>query len=499
MKHISITIIGLFFAINMQAQNANFEWSEWSKNNNVGLQNPTLVFPTNSGFTVYSVEEIGTRVFAPKIIYITKFGASGENLSTIDFKLPVRMQKDATLLKVIEGNDKLYFFSYVAVKKDKKNVLYVQVYNNATGTISDIKEIYTLPIEKVNNSGFFNVALSQDKKTVAVLVNNTFIKKTKEVIDVLILDEELNTLSSSKLSLSFDSKRAYNEEFFVENDATVTLVKKTNIFKKEPITTVVTLKEGNVVEQKVSTEGFYISDNKVVSISGKQYLLGFATDNAKPTVSMGGAKDKSFFIYNITDKKLIKNQGWSPEILKKVLGKGFIDLKIKDVLVNNSDIYLIGDRFSEDSKAIEGANFEYNYTYNFGPGVVVKLNTSGEVAYDSFIKYGEEYLNNMGRLGSFFPFLNNGELYILANEKESTLKKKKIVMGYKKINAKAIVLKKFDGNGEVVVTPFWNSKVGGEDHIIAFAPRQTIQSNNNAFYIYAYGNKYQGFGKMTFE
>ena len=54
----------------------------------------------------------------------------------------------------------------------------------------------------------------------------------------------------------------------------------------------------------------------------------------------------------------------------------------------------------------------------------------------------------MERLGSFYPFISNGTLHILANEKESVLKKKKIVCGYNKINAKAIVLKTFDASGE---------------------------------------------------
>ena len=33
--------------------------------------------------------------------------------------------------------------------------------------------------------------------------------------------------------------------------------------------------------------------------------------------------------------------------------------------------------------------FEYNYTYTNGPGVIVKLEVSGEVDYDVLFKYGE--------------------------------------------------------------------------------------------------------------
>ncbi|RAJ13517.1 hypothetical protein [Olleya aquimaris] len=489
----------LIAIVTIQAQNATFEWSDLSSNTKVGLQNPTLVFPSVSGFTTYTLEKQGTQVFAPESIFITKFNANGDAGKTIDFSLPKRALKDATLLKIIEGKDKLYVFSFIAVKKDKKNVLYAQVYDNSTGIVSETKEVYTLPIEKVNTSGFFEVQLSEDKNTFAILVNKPFIKKTKENIEVVILDADLNTISNAKHTLSFDSERAYREKLYVDNDATVTIVKKTDIFKKEPVTSVITIKGDEITQQQVSANQFYISDNRVVTIKDKQYLLGFATDNAKPAVSMGGAKDKSFFIYNITDQKLIKNQEWNPEITKRILGKGFIDLKVIDVIVQNDDIFLIGDRFSEESKPIPGQNFEYNYTYNFGPGVVVKLNTNGDVAYDSLIQYGEEYKNHMKPLGSFKPFIKDNTIHFFANEKVSILEEKKIVFGWKNINAKAIVTKKLESDGSLSINAFKSGIVGGKDNVVDFAPTKTIQLDNNTYYIYALGNKYQAFGKMTME
>jgi len=502
MRCIYIVILSLLFSINTQAQTAKFDWeqaSKWTNTSISGVQNPKYIFPTQEGFTTYSVEEIGTRAYTSKIIYISKFDNTGKYLSSVELTLPKRQLKDATLLKIIEGNNKLYIFSYVALKKDKKNILYAQVYDNTTDTLGDTYELYTLPIAKVNNSGFFNVELSRNRKRFAVLVNKPFVKKTKEEIDVLILDANLELISNVKQQLSFDSKRSSHETLFVENDETVTLIKKTNLNKKSPITTVITIKGQILKEQQVSADNFYISDCKVITVNAKQYLVGFATDNAKPAVSMGGAKDKSYFIYNISENKLVKNQSWKPEILKKVLGKGFIDLKVKTILLDDNDIYIIGDRFSKKSEAIPGQNFEYNYTYNFGPGVVIKLNTEGDIAYESYIKYGEEYNNNMKRLGSFYPFISNGALHILANEKESILKKKKIVMGYNKINAKAIVLKTFNGLGEVSIVPFWNSTVGGEQSSFAFSPSQTIQLTDKVFYIYAFGGDKQAFGRMTIE
>ncbi len=502
MKYLFFGICIFISAFTLQAQEeelASFEWAEHSNSTVVGSQNPVMVFPSESGFTVYSIEELGSQFYAPKIIYITKFDASGSPLSSIDFKLPMRSQKDATLLKVIEGNNKLYFFSHVAVKKDGKNVLYAQIYNNETHQISDVIELFTLPIEKVNNSGFFEIASSSDASRFAVLVNQPFEKKTNEAINVLTFDEDLKKLTETSQTLSFESDRAYNETLFVEHDNIVTIIKKTDTSKKNPITTIITINGNDVKEQQASAEGFYISDSKVITFNNSQYLIGFATDNAKPAISVGGAKDSSFFIYNITEGKLVKNQEWAKETIKRVLGKGYIDLKVKDILIDNEAIYLIGDCYSKDSEAIEGKNFEYNYKHRFGPGIVIKFDIDGNVAYEVPISYGEEYMNRMEIVGSFYPFLSHGELFILANEKESILKDKKIVMGYDKINAKAIVLHSFDAEGNIVTTPFWNSKTGGAKEYTDFAPTQTLQVSDKVFYIYAIGKEMHKYGKLILK
>ncbi|MEM9678823.1 MAG: hypothetical protein AAF901_00750, partial [Bacteroidota bacterium] len=460
-------------------------------------QNPNLVFPTASGFTTYSIEKLGPHHYAPEAVYVTKFDNSGKDVSSVDIALPKRSGKDATLLKVIEGDNKLYIFSHVAVKKDGKNVLYAQVYNNVTDEVSGVKDIVTLPIAKVNNSGFFNIAISEDKSTLAVLVNEPFKKKTNEGIQVLTLDADLQEKSKAVHQLSFESERAYTETLFVENDAKVNIVKKIGLHKKEPKTTLITINGEDKTEQQISADGFYISDTEVVSINGKHYLLGFATDNAKPVVSMGGAKDNSYFLYDISDQKLIKHQEWSRETIKRVLGKGYIGLKVKTVFIDNDDIYLVGDCYSKHSEPIEGKNFEYNYRHWFGPGVMIKLNTSGEVMYETPLTYGEAHYNDMKYLGSFFPFLKDGKLHILANVKESKLKNKKIVFGHGKINARVIVLHSFDDEGNMNTLPFWESQTGGAKMPTKFSPSQTLKLSDKVFYMYATGNESHKFGTMT--
>ena len=479
------------------AQTASFTWTDWAKHERSGYQNPNIIFPTTEDYTIYSIEKSGSHVYAPKIIYISKHDYSDQVLKELNFKLPKRQHMDATLIKVIEGVDKLYFFSNIALKKEGENVLYVQVFDNNSFTISEEKVLFTLPIEKVNNSGFFDVEISKDKNTIAVLVNDVFEKKQNEKITTLLFDQDLNQLSQNDFTLNFESERAYQEQFYVTNNKTIQIVKHTDIFKKDPITSVISISGSDLKVQQVSAAEFYISDSKVITADNTNYLIGFATDNVKPGISVGGKKDKSFFLYDITNEKLVSNQGWSEQILKKVLGKGFLHLEVKDVLINNKEIYLIGECYKTESELKEGASFEYNYTYNIGPGVVVKMNLNGDVLYQTYLKYSDTFKNENKRIASFFPFLKNGNLNLLTTEKEHVLKDKKIVLGNRKIEARTVVLSKIDEAGEQTIEPFWDSKVGGKDLIIDYAPTFTKQVNSNTFAIYAYGNLYLAFGLIT--
>ncbi len=59
-----------------------------------------------------------------------------------------------------------------------------------------------------------------------------------------------------------------------------------------------------------------------------------------------------------------------------------------------------------------------------------------------------------------------------------------------------ITLNTFDVSGTRSTTPLWNSKVGGEQNIIDFAPTFTVKKNASSFHVYAYGKKYYDFGVL---
>lgn len=493
-------LFGFFVFITINAQEATFTLTDLISNDKSGHKNSTLVFPEENNYTIYSIEKENSHIYSPEKVSIIRYKNLNDIETKIKFDLPKRDQAVATLLDVIETKNKLYFFSYLARKKDKKNVLYCQIYDNETHQVLEEKELYVLPIEKVNNSGFFNVKISEDENKIAVLIQKPYVKKTKEKIDVLILNANLDLLSKEGFTLDFDSEKVYHEALFISNSGVISIVKKTDVKKKNPITTVLTIRDKQIEKQQISKKEFYISDNKVITVNDKQYLVGFSTNNAKPIASFGGPKEKGFFIFNITEKKLLKSEAWAPHMVKRVIGKGIVNLKVKDVLVFDDNIYLIGDCMSMKTEEIEGKNFEYNYKYNFGPGIIIKLNTNGDVLYQSYLRYDEPYMNEHHVLGSFFPYLSsNGQLQILANQKEYLLKGKKIVTGYSNINEKIPVLHKFDDKGEITTIAFWDDRIGGKSSLISFAPSKTIQLNDTTFYIYTRGSEDIRYGKLILK
>ena len=112
-KFNTLTLLFILLSTTVFSQTANFTWTDWAKNGHNGYQNPNIIFPTTEDFTIYSIEKSGSHVYAPKLIYITKHDYNRQVLKDVNFKLPQRQRMDATLIDVIEGDNKLYFFSNI--------------------------------------------------------------------------------------------------------------------------------------------------------------------------------------------------------------------------------------------------------------------------------------------------------------------------------------------------------------------------------------------------
>src|SRR5690606_10993094 len=289
------------------------------------------------------------------------------------FQLPKRDSREASLVNVFESADNkhLYVISELAMKKDNSNVLYMQDFDATTKNLSDAVEIQKLTIEKLSNSGSYSVAQSEDKSKIAVLLHFPQEKDGKEKVKIIVFDGLMKKLWEKEHTLNHPSEKGYkNERFFVTNTGVAVMTKITDEFKKEPQIIVFKATENSLDEKLVSAPEFYPTEYKVTEdVSNNIYLAGYYTDNWKPTVSMGGRKEKGVFVYSVTNGALHSKNLWTDKLRKEYMGN-FIGLKLLDLYMNNGDFFLIGDvqDVAEEMDKTPGS-FKTNYTYRTGPAV----------------------------------------------------------------------------------------------------------------------------------
>lgn len=485
----------------LNAQQVTFKWNQLQNNMTQGLINPVIVLPSSEGFFTYSFENGGNPML-PNYLFISNFSSDANLIATQKFQLPKRNQREASLLNVFESSDNkhLYLISELAMNKDNSNLLYLQDFDAATQKLSDAVEIQKLAIDKLSNSGSFSIAQSADKSKLAVLLHFPQEKDGKEKVRTIVFDGLMNKLWEKEHTLNYPSEKGYkNERFFVTNNGVAVMTKIIDEFKKEPQIIVFKATESDLTEKVVSALEFYPTEYKITEdASHNVYLAGYYTDNWKPTISLGGRKEKGVFVFNVSNGGLLSKNMWTERLHQDYSGN-FIGLKLLDLYVNNGDFFLIGDvqNVNEEMDKTPGS-FITNYTYKTGPAVVAKVTSKGELM-SAVYKYQEaNYQNRMGKLTSFYPIKKDKKVFLIANDSEAILKGKKVVVGGE-VYWKAVTYSSFNDDGSITVNPIYDSGTGGKQGVTWLSPSTTRQADANSYYVYALGNSYHSFGKMTIK
>jgi|GEM_PF-3307930 len=492
-----LLLFALLSGATLFAQQATFKWASLQDTKKEGLQNPAIVLPTKSGFYTYSYETAISPIL-PNHIFIGKFDSDANLKDMQSFELPKRNRRETTLKTVLESANqkKMYVVSELALGKDNANILYIQTFDSETDKVNPEVELQKIAFEKTSNSGIFTVAQSADKSKIAVLINYPQEKDGKEKVKTIVYDDSFNKIWEKDYTLEHPSDRSYTEQLFVTNKGKIILTKVTDENKKEPKIYAIAISDSDAKQKLVSELGFFPSNYKIVESDKDIYLSGYYTDNWKPTISVGGRKEKGAFAYNVTSEQVTSKNLWTPEVVKEY-NSAISGLQLLDSFILNNEIYLVGD--VKDVKEVmdkTSAKFASNFTYTTGPGIVAKIKTGGSLVSNVF-RYKElQYVNKMGRATSFSSVLFNNKLLLLGNESEATLKGKKIVSGAA-VGYKTVVLNPFNDDGSITVNPQWESHTGGKDDATILATTFTRRIDNDTYYVYSVGNEYQAFGKMT--
>ncbi|OUR97685.1 hypothetical protein A9Q86_15850 [Flavobacteriales bacterium 33_180_T64] len=415
MKRILLTIIACLalsfgFAQEFKTEHSNYFNKESEKDTY------KIVFPSAYGFmTLHHLDNV--MMDNKKTMVLTKYDQSMKSVETTSFNLPKLGLRAADLKEVIELDDQLIFLSTVMHKKMAKHEVNVQVYSEKENTVSDHKILASFTIDGYSKSGFYNIAISPDQTKIAIVANMPFVKKTQEKVKIWVYDNQLNLLWEQSETLNYDSKRAYQENIFVQNSGEVVMNKISNAYKKTRLSQLLTFNGNSVETQSFSSPGFLPMEMKLINVHGKSMFTGFFWNGKSSVIKINSKEGKNndgAFLYDLSTNNLIGIHEWSDDLNSEDLKS----LHVVDVKIINDDIFMIGEKHLEDSEFRKNGNAmtnELDYLYTYGSSIIVNFDTTGTLKGFMPLFNSKQYKNDQKEKGSLSAlYLENG-LRIFSN------------------------------------------------------------------------------------
>ncbi len=436
-----------------------------------------IVFPTAYGFTtLHHLDNV--MMDNTKAMVLTKYDQTMTSIESMTFNLPKLGLRASDLQNVIELEDRLIVLSKVMDKKMAKHQINAQVYSEKNNSVSDNKVLASFPISGYSKSGFYNITISPDQTKIAIVANMPFEKNTKENAKIWVYDNMLNLLWKQSETLNYESERAYNESVFIDNTGLVFLNKTTNAYKKTRENELLTFNGTSVNTQKISSPGFIPMKMQLITVNGKPMLTGFYWDGKKTVIKINsteGNDNNGAFLYDIQANNLIGIHEWSTNLNTKDLKS----LQVVDVKIIGDDIFLIGEKQLTDSAFRKQGNtttMELDYTYTFGPSIVVNLDTKGTLKGFTPLFNTKTFTNYAKENGSLSAlYLENG-LRVFSNDSNNDISLKTYFSNEKTSFSKPMII------------PF----EGGTSTIPSLLPKtvRAVKNYGIIYYITNYGDRY---------
>lgn len=329
------------------------------------------------------------------------------------------------LFQVAGAEHKL--FSAFYDKKTGKNTLHWQTVDVTTGKIGDYKEVTEINAISMTKSGEFEIAQSPEGNYYAVLVEQPYVKKQAEKIELLLLDSNGIVVKRKKFTFPFIGRRARHNDLYVNDNGQVFFVKSINLKKQKP--------QRNLYHWDTNSDKINLTDLKQPdNFQIAQYRIDFQEDELLFTGIL--TSDNSTF-FSVSIDYSGRNSG--------VRATGFLNLKYdKDgqLIYNNrvdldkavsnlsiKNIHLMDDFYwvvleraqinkKSKSSSTGSAAFEYDYTYlNNGFGIGSINSSNGELNYLNLIDTNEpDTRNDNGAYLSILSFVHDDQLHLLYNE-----------------------------------------------------------------------------------
>ncbi len=326
-----------------------------------------------------------------------------------------------------ENSTDFVLFSSYYDKKTKKNTLSWQSTNVKDGSLGEYSEIATLQALSMTKSGDFEITQSDSKNHYAVIVEQPYVKKQAEKIDLYLLDKDKNVVKSKSFTFPFVGKRSRHNEIFVSDSGQVYIVKSINLKKQKPTKNIY---HWNPENDEINTIELKQDDNYQIA----QFNGSFQDDNFVFTGILT-SDNSTFFSISLdysgrnsgvtaTGLLLLKfdSSGQLVYDMRNDFDQNISNLSIKDIHVMDDFYWVIMDRAQIDKKSKSGqagaTAFTYDYTYLNNGFVIARINTAnGDLQYLNLIDTNEPNTrNDNGAYLSVLSFVKDDQLHLLYNE-----------------------------------------------------------------------------------
>jgi len=302
------------------------------------------------------------------------------NISTAtDIILNRSIFSDAEVSKLLVVGNTVVAFIENHDKKAGKNSLTARLVDDKGNISSTESAIGSIDFIKMSNAGKWQVALTPDKKHVAVVVQLPHEKNMPDKFQYMLLDANLKEIKKGDFSFSGYTKEISVWNFLASDKGDLYLISEEfDKSYKFPVVYQYTAasNSANIIPVIIGDAALrMLSYITSVNADGELIIAGYSQQ--KKTFSSGDVQAVGTWYYNSSKPQEVKTSAFD---------KPVTNLTARNIVCNGDTFFLVGEQYKAEKEAPAGGmsalSMEENYHYEHGDIMVTGFSNDGAKKFD---------------------------------------------------------------------------------------------------------------------